>query len=482
MVQSLYFYDLETSGFRPKSARIMQFGGQRTNMKLEPIGEPHNVLIKITPDVLPEPDAVLVTGITPQKTISEGITEAEFLKLFYKEIATKDTLFIGFNNIRFDDEFMRYLNWRNFYDAYEWHWSSGRSRWDLLDLVRMTRALRPDGIKWPFDADGNPANRLELLTGVNKLDHIDAHDALADVNASISVAQLIREKQPKLFAHLMNMRDKTKVAKLVEAGQPFVYSSGKYPSEYEKTTVVSMVGMHPRNSGAFVYDLRYDPSEFTKLPPKKLFELWSHRCKEWPCSHPQLPVKLLQYNRCPAIAPLGVLDNDSQTRIKLNLKTIAENEAKLKQNLGIFKNNLLTAQKDMDKLQQARMIIDESDVDSRLYDDFINPADKPKMQKVREVEPAKLNKAELNFSDQRLSALLPLYKARNFPHSLSGSEKEVWDKFCQLRLTGGGQNSPLAKYFNRLDELKSNPNQSKHKQFILEELKLYGESLLPMEM
>ena len=193
MAQSFFFYDLETTGFDPKSSRIMQFAGQRTDMELQPIGEPVNVMIRLTPDVLPSPDAILVTGITPQQTLVDGLTEAEFLKLFVTEVATPGTIFTGFNSIRFDDEFVRYLHWRNFYDPYEWHWANNCSRWDVLDVVRMTRALRPDGIEWPFAPDGKPANRLEYLTKVNNLDHYKAHDALSDVHATIAVARLIRD-------------------------------------------------------------------------------------------------------------------------------------------------------------------------------------------------------------------------------------------------------------------------------------------------
>jgi exodeoxyribonuclease-1 len=145
MAASFFFYDLETSGISSRGARIMQFAGQRTNLELQPIGEPVNALIKLTPDVVPEPDAIMITGITPQLTMVDGYTEAEFLKFFYEEVVQPDTIFMGYNSVRFDDEFMRFLHYRNFYDAYEWQWVDGCSRWDLLDVVRMTRALRPDG-------------------------------------------------------------------------------------------------------------------------------------------------------------------------------------------------------------------------------------------------------------------------------------------------------------------------------------------------
>ena len=234
MTTSFYFYDLETSGINPREARIMQFAGQRTDMNLNPIGDPHNVLIRLSDDVVPEPDAILITGITPQQTISEGVHEAEFLKIFHDEIAIPGTIFVGYNSVRFDDEFMRFLNYRNFYDPYEWQYTDGKSRWDLLDVVRMTRALRPEGIEWPVDSKGSPTNRLELLTKVNGIAHEAAHDALSDVYAVIELSRLIKQKQPKLFEYLLKLRDKKAVAALAEEGQPFLYTSGKYPMSSRK--------------------------------------------------------------------------------------------------------------------------------------------------------------------------------------------------------------------------------------------------------
>ena len=198
MANTYFFYDLETSGLSPRDDRIMQFAGVRTDMQFKPIGKPYNLLVALNDDTLPSPDALMVTGITPQKTVDEGYTEAQFAKILAEEIFTTDTIAVGFNNVRFDDEFVRHLFWRNFYDPYEWSWRDGRSRWDMLDVVRMTRALRPEGIEWPVDAEGKPTNRLELITEANGISHDNAHDALSDVEALIDVAKLISEKQPQL--------------------------------------------------------------------------------------------------------------------------------------------------------------------------------------------------------------------------------------------------------------------------------------------
>jgi exodeoxyribonuclease-1 len=479
MAASFFFYDLETSGFSPRSARVMQFAGQRTDLDLRAIGEPVNVLIKLTPDVLPDPDAILVTGITPQATISDGITEAEFLKLFSDEIAIPGTIFAGYNTVRFDDEFMRFMLYRNFYDAYEWQWKDNRSRWDLLDVVRMTRALRPDGIQWPFASDGKPTNRLELLTSVNKIDHVGAHDALVDVNATIAVAKMIKDKQPKLFNFLLDIRDKKKVASLVGSDEPFVYSSGKYPGEFEKTTVAIKLAGHPKKQGALVFNLRFDSADFSELSAKELADRWAFTRDE--NAPPRLPVKTLQYNRCPAVAPLSVLDGASQERLKLDMKAIASNRKKLDEVFEVFVPKLLDALELMDKKRQAELVGNEQEADAQLYDGFIPDADKNVMRAVRAAKPDDLSGFESHFKDQRLTTMLPLYKARNFPDSLSADERAAWEKFVAQRLLQGGNKSRLAKYFERLQVLAASPGITQNQQYLLEELKLYAESVVPEE-
>ena len=319
MKESFFFYDLETSGINPREARIMQFAGQRTDMDLQPMGEPVDMLITLTDDVLPDPGAIMITGITPQQTKADGVTEREFLQYFHENIAVENTVFVGFNSLRFDDEFLRYLHYRNFYDPYEWHWRGERSRWDLLDVVRMTRALRPEGIAWPVREDGVGNNRLEELAKINQLPHESAHNALSDVQATIALAGLVRAKQPKLFDYLFSIRKKNEVMKIVDSGRPFVYSSGKYENEFEKTTVVAKVVNHPDKQGAIVFDLRYDPADYIAMSPKQLAEIWKYNKDK---TADRLPAKTLQYNRCPAIAPLTVINEDCQARLHIDLQKI----------------------------------------------------------------------------------------------------------------------------------------------------------------
>lgn len=480
MAASFFFYDLETSGFSPRDARIMQFAGQRTDANLEPIGEPVNVFVKLTPDVLPNPDAVLLTGITPQQTLQEGLTEAEFLKYFYETVVQPDTTFLGFNSVRFDDEFMRYTHYRNFYDAYEWQWRDGCSRWDILDLVRMTRALRPDGIEWPLSEDGKPTNRLELLTKLNGLDHEHAHDALNDVIATIAVAQLIRTKQPGLFTYLLQTRNKKAVSELINKGDPFVYSTGRYLSENWHTSAAVLLVKHPQQDAGIVYDLRHDPTPYLAMTVDKLVALWQYNPDR---AAPRLPVKTLKYNRCPAVAPLGVIkDPTTLDRLQLDLATIAQHAKILKQHQTEFAAKILQAQAKLDAARSAQLgtpATDQHTVDGMLYDGFFPAGDKDVMRGLRTASPGTLSEVGAKLHDSRLKLLVPLYKARNYPSSLSSEERAEWDSFCAEKLFMGERDSRLAKYFARLDELKKEPANKADKAYLLEELQLYGESIMP---
>lgn len=439
-MKTFFFYDLETSGLKPREDRIMQFAGQRTDLELNPVGEPVNILVKMTDDALPSPSAIAVTKITPQQTLMDGINEAEFCKYVTEEIFTPETCAVGYNTVRFDDEFMRAVFWRNFYDPYEFEWKDGRSRWDILDVVRLTRALRPEGIKWPFREDGVPTNRLELITKLNGVSHEHAHDALSDVCATIAVARLIRDKQPKLFEYLYKMRDKREVQKMVNLAEPkpFVYASGRYANEFNKTTVVFPLTTS-RNGNILVYDLRYNLSELDEE------------------SHYPV-VKEFCYNKCPAVAPISVLKvNDGWKKIGLT-KEVVEQNMKILLEHPEFAEQMRTEYESRPEFPPAL------EPEGAIYDGFLNDVDKVKVAAVRNAEPSKLADFHPDFVDERLPELLLHYKGRNFPETLSESEAEAYEKYRTERL-----NRLAPKFMEEIEKVTDD--------FVREELLLYMQSL-----
>ena len=449
----------------------MQFAGQRTDLDFKPLGEPVNVLVALNDDTLPAPEALMVTGITPQQTVADGYSEAQFAKLLTDEIFTPDTIVVGFNNIRFDDEFIRALLWRNFYDPYEWAWRDGRSRWDMLDVVRITRALRPDGIEWPVDDEGRETNRLELLTKANKIDHFKAHDAMSDVEALIAVTKLIKIKQPQLYEYLLNLRDKKEIAKLVNLDdkKPFVYTSGRYEGEYHKTTVAFPL-TSAGNGNVAVYDLRYDPTPFLKMSAKQLADiLYANREARQQDDFVALPVKKLAYNKAPAVAPLGVLEqSDGWVRIGLDADIIAKHRDILLSEPAFAENirSIFEAEKEF-----AR----SPDPEANLYDGFLNDKDRLRVSKIPMMGGADLADYQPTFDDERLPELLLHYKARNFPRSLAEDESIKWETWRAEHI-----NKQLPGFLASLQRLSQTVTDDS-KQFVLQELQLWAESIVPAD-
>lgn len=469
MSDSFFFYDLETSGIDSKRDRIMQFAGQRTDMDLNPIGEPVNILVTLTDDVLPEPAAILVTGITPQKTREEGYTEAEFLKMVHEEVLTPDTVIIGYNNVKFDDEFMRCTLFRNMFDPYEWQVQQGRSRWDFLDVVRLTRALRPDGIEWPFDEHGVPSNRLEKLSAANGLEHEHAHDALSDVYALIGVAKLIKDKQPKLYDYLLKNRHKHIVDGFVAGSeQPFIHTAYTYPKEFLHTSVVERIAPGEYKGSYYVYDLRHDPTPWINMSADELRKHCQMPKEERPDDHSFLPVRELKCNQCPAIAPLSVLlaDTAAQERIKIDMEAVRKHAAILKQHPDFGTRAVVALKRQFEK---------DSDPECQLYDGFIPNDDKAKMAAVRAADAKDLRGFDPGFSDARLREMLLRYKARNYPTSLTEAERAEWEAYRIARLKKG-----LPHFVSELQKAVQTRTDTEA-QFVLEELKLYAESIMPNE-
>ncbi|MCW9024529.1 MAG: exodeoxyribonuclease I [Gammaproteobacteria bacterium] len=469
---SMYWYDYETFGIDPKRDRISQFAGIRTDEDLNIISEPLNIYCKPADDMLPQPEACLITGITPQQTLEAGLIEAEFIAAINNEFSKPNTCVTGFNNIRFDDEFTRYTLYRNFYDAYAREWQNGCSRWDIIDLVRITRALRPEGINWPLTDEGTPTNRLELITKANGISHEAAHDAMSDVYATIAVAKLIKDKQPRLYDYIYANKNKHKIAKLLNVfkPQPVLHASGMYPGTVCNTAMVVPLAPHPTNkNGVIVYDLRYDPTPLLQLDSEGIKERLYTPRDELPEGVDRIPLKTIHINKCPVVVPLNTLDDASAERIGIDrnshqqhfdmIKPTADFTRKIQ---AVFADNPFEP---------------NSDPDQNLYGGgFFNDDDRDRMQIIRNTPTDQLASLDLNFNDDRLEEMLFRYRARNHPETLNTEERQHWQQYRKQRLTdkNGGSSITLDTYFKKLSELLEQKDINEDNRKILNALQDYG--------
>jgi exodeoxyribonuclease-1 len=449
---TFYWYDYETFGTDPARDRPVQFAGLRTDTELNPVSEPKVLFCKPTPDYLPHPDACLITGITPQMGAERGLRESEFIAEINAEFSVPGTCVVGYNNIRFDDEVTRYTLYRNLMDPYAREWRNGNSRWDLIDVMRMTRALRPNGIAWPDDDEGRPTFKLDRLTVANGIAHEDAHDALSDVHATIAVARLVRAKQPRLFSYLIAHRGKLQAMKLLSLGrmQPVVHASSRFSAERGCIAVVVALAQHPTNpNGVVTYDLSMDPTPLIELDPKELHRRLFTPRDSLPSGVERLPLKTVHINKCPALAPIGVLRQEDAERLGLDLPLCNAHLARLKSHL------MLDAKvKSILEIDERSPLVEDPDL--MLYNRFIGDKDRVALDQLRRLSPEMMALSQPVFDDARLPEMVFRYRARNYPENLSSAERDRWRQFCANRLTGKGLGGSLAleEFNSRLAELE----------------------------
>ncbi|MEQ5184156.1 exodeoxyribonuclease I [Providencia alcalifaciens] len=449
---TFFIHDYETFGKHPALDRPAQFAGVRTDLDFNIIDEPEVFYCKPTDDYLPQPEAVMITGITPQIAMANGVNEAEFAKRIHNAFSVPNTCIMGYNNIRFDDEVTRNIFYRNFYDPYAYSWQQGNSRWDLLDALRACFALRPEGINWPENDDGLPSLRLEHLTKANGVAHENAHDAMSDVLATINMAKLLKQAQPRMFDYFYQLRNKNKVNQLIDIVDmtPLVHVSGMFGAVRSYISLVAPLAWHPENKNAVIMcDLSADMSPLLTLNADELRErLYTPKAElgdELP-----VPVKLVHINKCPILAPEKTLRTVDAERTGIDRDLCMRNLELLRKNPDV-RNKLI------ELFSVAQQFEESNDVDSQIYNGFFSPSDRSTMDIIRETPPQNLPALDLSFEDKRMKELFFRYKARNFPATLSYEEQQRWlqhrrDYFTESRLTDYLQQIQLLMEVHHEDE------------------------------
>ncbi len=425
---SFLWYDLETFGRDPRRSRIAQFAAIRTDDDLCEVDAPVSLFCQPAEDLLPSPIATAITGIAPQRAKAEGLIEAAFFARVHELMAEPETCSVGYNSLRFDDEFIRFGLYRNFYDPYEREWRNGNSRWDLLDVLRLARALRPDGLTWPLREDGNPSFKLEELATANGVREGMAHEALSDVRALIALARKLKDAQPRFWDYVLKLRDKKTVRGLCDlvAHTPMLHVSGRFPAERRHAALVAPIAVHPLiGTRVIAYNLDTDPAAFIDLDDEDLkARLYTPRAT-LPEGVQRLPLKEIHTNRCPAVLPLAHVRPVELERLQLDPVVAHERAEWLAAHPKFIARCVSLFAKTRD--------FGETDVDGDLYGGFFSDADRRLFPRIRTADPANLPAFEPQLQDPRLKALLFRYQARNWPETLDAAQRRVWDAWRRDR-------------------------------------------------
>ncbi len=468
MNTTLYWHDYETWGADPRRDRAAQFAGIRTDTDLNIIGKPLMQYCQPATDILPNPEACLITKITPQQAMQKGVCEAEFMAEIHREFIQPGTCGVGYNSLRFDDEFTRYGFYRNFFDPYAREWKHGNSRWDIIDMVRLTHALRPDGIEWPKREDGTTSFRLEELTESNGISHEGAHDALSDVHATIDLARLIRKHQPKLYDYLFDLRNKRTVAgKLnLQTQEMVLHVSSMYPANMGCIAPVIPLAQHPtNNNGIVVFDLRNDPEPLLNFSVQEIQDRLFVSKDDLPEGEERIPLKTVHINKCPVIVPLATMNDPEAEKWQIDLDLAKTYADKLRSNPALVKK--------IQEVHEAKDFPSISDPDQNLYGGgFFSNLDRRKMDDLTDMNPKDLSTTRMQFDDPRIPEMLFRYRARNWPQSLSQEEQSRWDAFRKDRISNPEADCgiTLTEYQKLLAEKVMQPETSSRDRKILSEL------------
>lgn len=427
---SMLFHDYETFGVDPRKDRPAQFAAIRTDLNLNIIGDPIMIYCKPAPDHLPDPIACMITGITPQICMQHGLSEAEFASRVLSELGADGTIGLGYNTINFDDEVTRFMLWRNLHEPYGREWRNGCSRWDLINVARAAHALRPEGINWPTNEKGKISFKLEDLTKANGLTHEAAHDALSDVYATISLAKLIRDTNPKLFNYFLELRNKNEVARHVNMAnpKPFIHITGG--ADNGGVAIMMPIASHPTNKNEIIaWNLAHDPAELAELDAETIKKRLFTRSDELPAGVTRLPIRKITTNKCPAIVGnLAVLTDQRASEINVDKQACLINAEKVFDILQRTELNVVFRE----VYKQEKTLCD---IDEDLYSGFVSNNDRIALDRVRDKLGATTEACR--FEDERLHELVLRYKARNNSAYLTAVEAEEWKTYLHEKLVVG---------------------------------------------
>lgn len=476
MTPTFFWHDYETWGADPSRDRPAQFAGLRTDANFNPVGEPLVVYAKPANDMLPHPEACLVTGITPQVAMEKGLPEAEFITRIHNEMARPGTCGVGYNSIRFDDEVTRYTLYRNFFDPYAREWRHGNTRWDLIDVVRLAHALRPEGIEWPKNEEGVTSFRLELLSDANGIGHESAHDALSDVHATIDLARLLKRVQPKLFDFALALKNKRHAeAQLhLDDPRPLLHVSSKFPAQLGCIAPVIPVGRHPVNkNGIVVVDLRQDPQALLTLDAESIRQRVFTRADALPEGIERIPLKTVHINRSPMLAPMNTLSGPMAERWNIDLDAVRRHAKALMSDAAL--------EQKISKVFCDPEERPKRDSDQDLYGGFLGDDDRVLSDLVRQTSPDALGATDFPFVDKRLATLLFRYRARNWPETLQPTEASLWDIYRKKRLANadGVAGISLEEFKRSIAELKSEKREDQRVQRIVADLEDWARQIAP---
>lgn len=258
------FYDFETTGTSPAFDQPLQFAAIRTDDDFNEI-ERVNIRCRLSRHILPAPWALAVTGISPEQLFDPNLPSwFEFSHQISALIARwAPATWTGYNSVTFDEEFMRQTFYQNLHPNIYQTQFHHNNRLDLMKVIYAVWDRAPETLDWPRDDQGRISFKLDRLAPQNGFTTHNAHDALGDVEATIHLATLIRNRAPEVWAGCLRNRDKRAVADTLQSGLP-VRLIERFGAAPPRSFTGVYAGTSPQNGNVMGF-LDLDASDATSL-------------------------------------------------------------------------------------------------------------------------------------------------------------------------------------------------------------------------
>ena len=352
------FYDTETTGTETAFDQILQFAAIKTDDELNELGE-FNIRCRLLPHVVPSPGALLATKVHPDLLIDPSLpSHYEAIRAIRgKLIEWSPAIFLGYNSIAFDEDLLRQALFQTLHPPYLTN-TNGNARGDVMRVAHAVNLFYPGTLEIPTDAKGKQTFRLDRLAPANGYNHDDAHEALADVRATIFIARLVRNRARPVWDDLMRATNKAAVHKM--AAERTLLSMAERYGARTCSWIVTACGSNPENSGQLaVFDLNYDPAKYLTLSVEELIDALN--------ASPKV-IRTVRANAQPIIRSADAAPNIDQI-LKVSVREAEERASAIRSN-----QNFQTRVRKALALRYADKTPPEH-LEQRIYDGFPSKAD-----------------------------------------------------------------------------------------------------------
>ena len=269
---SFVIYDVETTGLTKRFGQIVQFAAVHTDSDLN-VRDRIEIGCRLMPYVIPSPEAIRITGLRIEQLLDASLpSHYEMVTEVRRNLESwSPTLFLGFNSLSFDEEFLRQAFYLSLYNPYLTN-MPGNARADVLNLCRMTAALRPDVLRPATDDDGREIFKLKLLAEANGIAAPMSHSAMADVSTTLALCRLIKNSAPKIWSQFLRFSQKSSVESFITDEDAFLVS--ETVGNHHRTRVVTRVGRHAEQpTRHYCLDVSTDLDALCDMPDGDLVNL-----------------------------------------------------------------------------------------------------------------------------------------------------------------------------------------------------------------